>query len=337
MPGHAVTIKEIAQRAGVSVTVVSRVLNNKDGVISISPECRERVLQIIRETGYRPSAAARALAKGRTDVIGIMVQTTGERALAPHGFYAPAFAAAMVQAQRARYSAVAMFFANPAELADMPVMRESALEGVLVLDCVDAEVRGVLAERRIPAVFVNSQAEEPHDCIVADDEQGAKDAMAYLTGLGHRDIALLLPQGQHPSCRKRLTGCGAALADLGLAMRDDRIFGSAEATVAAFANGNPQGLTAVFCYSDDHLAALVTGLYRRGLRIPEDVSVVSCNDTLVASQVVPPVTSVAVPITEMARAGIVMLLERIRTGSPVPSRTFAETLVVRESCRRRRA
>lgn len=327
---RSLTIHDIAKQAGVSATVVSRVINGREGKIPISAAMRERILEIVRQTGYRPSAAARALALGQTRTLLMVVESKSQ---AGGHDYGAAFSAGMVAAQRLRYKAYALFTGQDVDLAQYPVLRETTVDGVVVMGAVRAETLREFVDRGIPLVYVNGLHEQPNDCVLADDQQGAHDAVGHLLGLGHREIALITFDSPHPSVAKRLSGYRRAHEEAGVPFREPHVFPSPEAFLSAMALRSRPTFTAAFCYSDYEMLIVLSGLAQRGLRIPDDISLVSCNDSGVARAILPALTSVAVPFEEMAVAGVEMLVERIRTGGPLPSRTLPEHLIVRESTR----
>lgn len=326
----SLTIHDIAKQAGVSATVVSRAINGREGKIPISAAVRERVLEIVRHTGYRPSAAARSLALGRTRTLLMVVES---KSSAGGHDYGAAFSAGMVAAQRLRYKAYALFSAHGVDLAQYPVLRETTVDGVVVMGAVRTETLREFADRGIPLVYVNGLHEKPDDCVLADDRQGAQAAVGHLLGLGHREVAMIASHSPHPSMANRLGGYRRAHEEAGLPFRETHVFYSPEAFLSAMAIQSRPPFSAAFCYTDYEMLVILSGLAQRGLRIPDDISLVSCNDSGVARDILPAVTSVAVPFQEMAVAGVEMLVERIRTGGPLPSRTLPEQLIVRASAR----
>ena len=327
---RSLTIHDIAKQAGVSATVVSRVINGREGKIPISAAMRERVLEIVRQTGYRPSAAARALALGQTHTLLMVVESKS----AAGGYdYGAAFRAGMVAAQRLRYKAYALFTGEDVDLAQYPVLRETTVDGIVVMGAVRAETLREFADRGIPLVYVNGLHEQPHDCVLADDRQGAQAAVEHLLGLGHQEIALIASDSPHPSVAKRLSGYRRAHEEAGMPFRATHVFPTPEAFLSAMALRPRPPFSAAFCYTDYEMLVVLSGLAQHGLRIPDDISLVSCNDSGVAKDILPALTSVAVPFEEMAVAGVEMLVERIRTGGPLPSRTLPEQLIVRASTR----
>lgn len=328
-----VTISDVAREAGVTPAVVSRLLNGREGAIPISSGKRERILEVVERTGYRPSAAARALATGSSRTIAIVVERRPGVGLGGGPDYNSAFAAATAHAHECDFNAFVMFTNGPTGLVMAPVLQQdAALDGVLFLGSISREVYDMFASRDIAVVQVNGRWEQATDCVAANDEQGGHDATRHLLELGHRRIAIVAGTSPHPSRERRLQGYRRALAEAGLDSPDAHVFLRAQDLLAAFDEPSDGRITAVFCYSDGDMLTVLTGLGSKGLKVPDDVSLISCNDSEAARAVVPAVTSVALPFEAMATTGVQMLLDRIRSGRPQPKRTFPEELIVRDSC-----
>lgn len=328
-----ITINDVAVRAGVSSAVVSRLMNGRESAIPISDQKRAHILKIIQETGYRPNAAARALAMGRSQTLAIVVEHRLGSGLGGGPNYSFAFANAIRRAHEHKFNAFVIFTTGAEGLSMAPLMQEdTALDGVLFLGSISRPVFDAFADRDVPVVQVNGRWEGEINCVAADDVQGARDGVRHLITLGHRRIAIVAGNSPHPSNARRLEGYRLAHADTRLPVDDDLIFTHAGDLLEAVRQ-QPRGtITAVFCYTDLDMLPVLSGLAQQGMRVPTDMSLVSCNDSAAATAIIPPITSVNVPFEEMAVAGLEMLLERIHTGQPVPSQTLPELLIVRDSC-----
>ncbi len=330
----------MAARAGVSHQTVSRVINRHDRV---APETRSRVLQAIQELEYVPSALARGLSSDRTHTLGMVTTDISDY------FFAQAAAGAEAEARKHGLFLIigsVEVAASGDEQSYLRLMLERRIDGlVLAQPVLDPEVSSLLTSvaGRLPLVVIAARLHLPGvDIVDVDNRQGGHDATTFLTDLGHRSIATITGPVGWPSARERLASYRAALRaaglqpDAGLVQRcpDWGLDSGRKATARLLDTGRP--FTAVFAQSDLQALGAITELRARGLRVPEDVSVIGYDDIPVASFVDPPLTTIRQPMREVGAKAIGILLQGVTaarsSARPAPrGHLLGPELVVRGS------
>jgi DNA-binding LacI/PurR family transcriptional regulator len=288
----AVTIKDVARRAGVAHTTVSRALR---GNPIISTETTNRVRKIASEMGYQPSAAARSLKTNRSQVLGVIVSSIDDP------FFSEILQGIDDIAQQSGYS---MFIAasqrdHQRERAIVRTMREHRVDGVIICSTpFSAEQSHQLQSFDIPIVVINNQsAEDYRYSIYHDDLDGSIQVMQHLIGLGHQHIAYLGFSHSGRTNMKRLSGYQSQMQASGFTIHEGYEF---EAESSDMENGRASALhfislhqrpTAVFCYNDLLAIGLMSGLQACGLKIPEDMSVSGFDNITFSAYSTPPLTT----------------------------------------------
>jgi LacI family transcriptional regulator len=317
------TIRDVAQASGVHISTVSRTFSAPH---LVNVETRNRVLACAERLGYRPNRAARALITGRTFNIGLIVADIA------NPFFPPLIKAAESQARKHDHH---IFVADTNEDAavEEELVRALAKQVDGILLC-SPRMNDALIEqlgREVPLVVINRQiAGLP--AVVMDVAQGARLAIDHLTGLGHRAIGLAAgPRGSWTSREIRRSASAAARS----AHADLTVIGPNQPTegggMAVAEQVLAAGLTAVLAYHDLMAIGLIEGLFARGIRVPEDVSVVGIDDIALSRLTRPKLTTVATPTAAAGRAAVDMLLahgDDRRTTAQVTLRT---ELVIRDS------
>jgi LacI family transcriptional regulator len=337
-PNHAngpsrVTIREVAEAAGVSIATVSRVLNGRDDV---SPETRELVSRIIRERGYTANRSARSLSAGRTGLVGVLVPMV----------YPAYFAAILSGAAEALHEQDLRLLLSPTEhehdreVSLLDRLMHGMTDGALIIlpeesseeleRLLDEGYRFVVLDPlwplngRIPSVS-------------AAHTSGADQAMRHLLGLGHRRIAQITGPRGWVATEERRRGYHAALADAGI-LPDPALEVEASPEIppgreaAGFLLDLPDPPTAIFAFNDNLAIGVLQAARARSLRVPEDLSVVGFDDVEHATIVTPMLTTVRQPLAEMGRTAV-SLLVRLLEGQRFETLhvELATRLVVRES------
>ena len=297
------TIRDVARRARVSHQTVSRVINGQENV---SAETRERVLTAVRELGYVPSAVARSLSSSRTHTLGMVTTDVSDH------FFAEAVAGAEAEARKRGYFLIIGSIEEGSEDDERTYLRlmlERRVEGLIV-----AVPRLRLAEddlladavARIPTVLVASDIDlAGADHVDIDNRRGGHEATAYLVAQKHRLIATITGPLDWPSARARLDGYRDALRDTGIPADRSLVepcvdWGLDSGRRAADRLlGSAPKLTAIFAQSDLLALGAIAALRARGMRVPQDVSVVGFDDIPVSSVFDPPLTTVRQPMREV--------------------------------------
>ena len=323
-------MEDVARAAGVSRTTVSFVLNNRNGA-RIAPETRDRVQQVAAELGYRPHGGARALASRRSSLIGLV----SEIVTSPFG--AATIRGIQDTVRRAGYT---LFIVPTSTEADMDAeafetLLKSRVEGIIYATGWNCRVRMPAQAREIPTVLVHCiDPVSGLPCVRPDEEQmGRLAAQALLEG-HHRDIGVIeLDPNDGEAAPGRRAGCEAYLEQAGIPWSTVRVavgHGTTRGGYAAAARllTDHPWLTGLVCGND----RMAMGAYDAiRLRVREDVAVIGIDDQeLIADQVHPALTTVALPFEEMGQVAVSLLLD-LMEGQEVPAETLLPGQIIRRS------
>lgn len=338
--GQRATLHDVAARAGVSVSTVSRVVT---GAVVVDPATAERVREAIADLGYRPNLLARSFRRRETHTIGLLVPDNSNpffaevaRAIEDAGF-AEGYSVVLCNSDLSAEKQAAYVDVLLAKQVDGLILASSGL--IADADVTDEtdEIRRIRAAG-VPCVVVDRDLPEtPIDQVLIDNFQGGRLVGEHLAGLGHRRIACIVGPNDLTPSAGRVAGFRQALAEHGLAIQEDLLVrgdGRPEGGAAAARQLLEIGaeFTAVFAFNDQMAAGAIGTFMRAGRRVPTDVSVVGFDDIPQAAATFPAITTIAQPIEEMGALGVRMLLERIaRPDAPWQRVELPTRLVVRES------
>ena len=297
--GGRITIKDIAERAGVSKGAVSYALNGRPGV---SDDTRDRILAIAEELGWYPNRAARALSAARADACGLVLARPA-RTIALEPFFMEFIAG--VESELASQSIALTIQLVRDVREEIAVYRrwwgEHRVDGVLMVDLrVDDPRVDELVRLGLPAVVVGPPLENSAlPCVWHDEAAVVTEAIQYLAALGHVQIAHVSGVGEFVHTRQRTSAFRAAVRDLGLEGQVLETDYSAESGARATRRllSSPAPPTAIL-FDSDLLA--VTGLgvvHQMGFAVPDDVSIIGWDDSLISQVVHPPLTAITRDIT----------------------------------------
>lgn len=342
MAGSGVSIRDVANHAGVSVGTVSNVLNRPD---IVAASTRSRVLAAIDALGFVPNDAARQLRRGRGRTLGLVVLDVAN----------PFFTDVAKGVEEATGAAgMAVIFCNSdgdlaRESAYLDLLEEQRVQGVLITPVDDANERLLrLRDRGTLVVLLDRRSTRPDVCSVSvDDRLGGELAVRHLIEMGHRRIAFVGGPGRLEQVWDRWEGALQALRDAGLSEEHLRRFDTPNLTVAAGRDaaarilGQPRSTraTAVFCANDLLALGTLQELTRQQVRVPEDIALVGYDDIDFAAAAAVPLSSVRQPRQRLGRTAAKLLLEEAndREGHQHQQVVFEPELVVRESSRHTRA
>jgi LacI family transcriptional regulator len=328
-----VTIREVAQAAGVSIATVSRVLNGRSDV---APETRELVTRVIREHGYTANRSARHLSAGRTGLAGVLVPL-----VYPAYFSAILSGAAeALDEQDLRLVLTPTDYEHDRELSLIDRLMQGLTDGALIVQpqesseeleqLLDRGFRFVVVDPLVPLAAKIASVSAAHT-------SGADQAMQHLLRLGHRRIGAITGPRGWVATEDRRRGYHAALAAAGVlpdpALEiegDFEIPGGRKAAEALLGLDEPP--TAIFAFNDNHAIGALQAARARGLRVPEDLSVVGFDDVEHATIVTPALTTVRQPLAEMGRTAVSLLMRLLeRQRFETLHVELATRLVVRDS------
>jgi LacI family transcriptional regulator len=327
------TIRDIARLSGVSIATVSRVLNDRPDV---STETREAVLEVVRRLGFSTNRSARALSAGRTGLVGVTLPIVH----APYFSFILAGAAEGLYEQDMRAILCPTLHQHEREVTLLDRLMHGTTDGaILLLPEETSEELTLLQEQRFPFVVVDPrvQLDEGIPSVTAAHASGAKRVTEHLLSLGHRRIAAITGPEGWVATEERRNGYHAALAaaaiipDPSLEMASNwMISGGYEAGAALLEKPDPP--TAIFAFNDNLAIGAMRAARARGLRVPEDLSIVGFDDTEEAAIVTPALTTVRQPLAEMGRMAVSLLVRLLDKQRVEALRVeLATRIVVRES------
>ncbi|MDR2471312.1 MAG: LacI family transcriptional regulator [Treponema sp.] len=336
-----VNIKDIARRAGMSPSTVSRVVNGKKHVNS---EKREQILRLIEETGYVPNRAARSMVLQRSFTVGIVIPDTFNM------FQRQLFSIIERHLDSFGYHTLFFFvkFNDSSEEDCLNRLKAEQPDGIIMIhEMRNPHFYEYIARTGIPAV--TSTFNYPGlAAIHVNEEQASKDAVNHLIGLGHRRIMMISGDG-FTFGRQRAEGFFQALAEADIPWDENRVvfvrhyipefgmYGMRELLLRDRGKngGGPRDFTALFAATDELAIGAIRVLSDEGVRVPEDVSVVGFDDIDIAKYMTPRLTTVSQPLAEIGE-NTALALHRQISGAGAPGleeQIVPYKLVIRESTR----
>ena len=311
-----ITIKEVAKLAGVSVSTVSRVLNN---LPDVNPQTRDLVRRVIAENGYVPNATARTLKQTNTNIICVIVK--GFQNL----FFAPIVEGIQFFIDKTDYIPLVHYIDESADevAAAVSLVSEKKALGVIFLGGSPSSKTRSIARIKVPCVLATMSARDLDmkntSSVCVDDFAAAGKAIDYLVARGHRDIAILGGRRlDRDLVWNRFNGARQRLADHGIGFDDSRYIESKfsfedayRATAAALKQEN-RAFTALFAMSDIMAIGACRAIFDHGLKVPDDVSVIGFDGIQIGRYYNPTLTSVRQPQDEIARRSASLIIQNIK-------------------------
>ena len=332
--GANASIRDVAERAGVSIATVSRAVN---GISTVAPELAERVWAAVREVGYVPNTQARALVSGRSRLLGLVVSEITN----------PFFPELVQEFENIAVELGYEVFIGSTNYDPVRTealirrMLQRSVDGVAIMTFgIEEELIQKLVERAFPLVFVDAGPDMPNIRLLkVDYGEGIREAVQHLAALGHRQIAFISGPLQMRSAVARRDAFLSAMAELGLTVPKDHVVEGTH-TMEGGIKATEQLLqavdfpTGIVCSNDMTAIGVLHGLHRTTHAVPNDVSVVGFDDIHLAQFVLPPLTTVQMSCKDLAAAAVQALRAGIEPDNPhaaqkewpIPTR-----LVVRQS------
>ncbi len=328
------TMLEVARRAGVSKATVSRVLSGNGYV---SQETKDRVFLAIEESGYRPNLLARNLAIKKTQTLGLVVTNT-----LYHGVYFSELlfhAASMTEAQGRRLILADGKHSAQEEREAIQYLLDLRCDGIIIYPrflSVD-EIDDIIQQQQQPVLVINRRLRRNSShCVYCDQKSASQQAVEKLIARGHRDIAFITGSLDSPTGIERLSGYKDALTKHGIAIRDELIV-EGKWTPATGAAGvdmlreRQVRFSALVASNDDMAVGAIKQLHAHGVSVPQQVSVIGFDDIALAPYMIPALSSVRIPVTEMIKETINRLIFMLDGGDFKYQQTFPGELIERDS------
>jgi LacI family transcriptional regulator len=334
-----VTSQDVARRAGVSRTTVSFVLNNAPG-FQISAETRKRVIEAASELGYVPDAAAQALASGRSMTIGLLLARRS-RLIAADMYLLQMMETLL---QELSYSGMRLLLevAEDYENSEsyLKLVRSNSIDGVLYSGPrLNDDALRVMVDQGVPTVLMGALPNSSYYCVDIDNYASACQAVAHLVGLGHQRIACITnAPTTYAASRERLKGYQDSLERAGLTSDLSLVRYGGFSSDSGYEQmkdllQSEKPFSAAFIASDVVAFGAMKAIKEAGRRIPEDIALVGFDDVPLASFLDPGLTSIHLPVADLAHRASQMLIQLVHGKTPAECHVILDThLTVRESC-----
>lgn len=329
------TIRDVAQRAGVSVATVSATIN---GSAFVTPPLRERVQRAIIALNYHPDGIARSLKVRFTQTVGLIISDITN----------PFFTSLVRGVEDVAHGhGYAVTLCNTDESLEkertyLTLLRSRRVDGMIMAPAGSVEdYHRFVVQANVPLVFIDRRVPTfPADIVVVDNVGGARQLVEYLIGLGHRRIGIIVGLPQISTSQERLEGYRLALERAGIPLDptiqrtgDSRLAGGYQAGLALLSLDPPP--TAIFATNNLMAIGLMRAIAERGLQCPSDLSVASFDDFEWASVFRPRLTVVAQPTYEMGVRAAELLFSRLTKAYTAEPReiVLSPQFIIRDSCR----
>lgn len=310
------TIKDVAKKAGVHPSVVSRVLN-KDVTLKIKKETRERILETVNELGYVPNHAARNLKKNQTNMIGMIIPDFS------NPVYSSIIHGAENKAAQEGYTLLVYSKKHIAKShSSFSHLIEGRIDGLLIATLeLDDKALKELAELDKPFILVNRSAEGFDNYVLLDDEHAGYIAADHLISLGHTKIAHITGPFETGTGLKRYYGFKNRLETAGINLTPEYVRKGQYSLESGHEQMNhllklQEPPTAVFTANIMIALGAMRAAQENGLTIPDDISIIGMHDVAFAPTLNPSLTTVNMPLYEMGEAAMQKIIENIRTKRP---------------------
>ena len=323
----AITVRDVAALAGVSLTTVSNVLNRPDRVAT---DTLDRVRGAIDELGYIRNDAARALRLGKSKAVGLVISESTSP------FYADVIRAADTTLAASGYSSLVGSAYHDVSAAErlIRLFEAQRVSGLLINPFTDTlPVLEVLIRRGVPVVHVDAKAPHPGHCSVTTDHlAGGRMAIQHLAALGRRRIALVRGLAEVSQITLRMDGARNTCRELGIECEEIVaptyfVRGGIHAGGVIAGRSKSNRPDAVFAANDILAMGIVSALVERGVKVPEDIAVVGYDDTDFAMAARVPLTTLRQPASDIGARAATLLLEEIEH---YPEHQHEETVVLPE-------
>ena len=328
------TIKDIAREAGVSITTVSRVLNNK--AEGMSKETREKVLKVMADLNYQPNKLARGLVTKRSNMLGLIVPNIS------NPFFPELCRGAEDEANQRNYSLIICNSDDQSQKEEnyLRLLQEQQVDGILLSskNKLSQSSKEQLESGKIAYVLFDRGGEASnHSGVFLDNDKGGYIAGKHLADLGHTNIACMTGPLEILNAQQRLSGFQRALAEASIELPKSFILvGDFQMEVAyhiakKFLQHN--SVTAIFASNDLMACGIYQAAHELGLQIPEQLSIVGFDDIPLVTALIPKLTTVRQDTYEMGRKAIELLINEIENNSS-EGVVFEPSLIVRESTKK---
>jgi LacI family transcriptional regulator len=333
------TMRDVALLAGVSTATVSHVIN---GSKNISAETTERVLQAISQVNYKPNTLAKSLRMGQSHTIGVLVEdirglpvasiVSGiSETLAKGGYKTILHDLHLLEKLYNQYEQIGSYRQRIND--GLSLLQSANVDGIIYVAMHDRHLDYLFDEMDIPLVFAYSHGTEKDTYITYSNRDSAADIIRFLIGKGHKHIAVIAGHPHSYPTAQRLLGIQMAMQQAGLSLPQEYIrYGNWEYESGMVQTGEllrlPIRPTAIFAMNDLMAAGCMAVLTSEGLRIPQDIAVAGFDNREIAEYLQPPLTTVALPTTEIGVQAALHIIDMISNPRIHPAREIINCSIV---------
>ena len=331
-----ITIKDVAKESGFSIATVSYVINDSK---KIPEDTRNKIFESINKLGYEPNLNARNLVKNESRLIGIIasMQVDNKRSIfTENPFFQEFFSGVEYKAQQIGYNT--LILATKDEVSAIRMLKNNYLAGVIALGEIDEKIYELLEKINAPVVLIDNMVSSNKFCYInSKDEEGAYIATTHLIEAGHREIAFITGGLDHSIIyTERFLGYKRALKEHNISFKSEYIFqnklsyeGGIEAAKALMKN--IPTITSGFCISDIMALGIIKGLYKEGLYVPKNFSLVGFDDIKSSEYFIPGLTTIKQDVFHKAEMAVEIIINNISKDKKINKYVEQVSLVKRES------
>lgn len=332
------TLKDIAEQAGVSASTVSRVINNNSRNAA-SPEVRDRIWEIVKRSGYTPNSSAQRLRKNTAEKEEPSHSLACLFARSPDAITNPFFTtlAHSIEQEAYKRNYVLKYSFSSIDIESSyayHLVNNNQVDGAVILGRCDKNTLSFFKKHFNYVIYVGiNSLNARYDQVLCEGFSTTKTALDYILSLGHKKIAYI----GETEREERFSSYCQILKENGIEPDDRFISDIVMSTDGGYSGARNLlkktcDFTAVYCPGDFTALGVLKAFQEAGLRVPQDVTVVSTDNLELTQYFTPKLTTVHIPLEEMGRAAAKILIDRISGGHTIPSRTlFPPRLVIRES------
>ncbi|OBZ17846.1 LacI family DNA-binding transcriptional regulator [Bacillus sp. FJAT-26390] len=328
----ATTIYDVAKEAGVSIATVSNAINGKG---KVSSKKRDEIFKVMERLQYQPSVIASALMGKKTYTIGLLIPDVS------NPFFSEIARSVEDLAHSEGYSVIVCSTDNKDDRVEkyIRLLEQKSVDGILIGTGVEnADILKQLAEKSLPIVMIAREAVAmPVHSVLTDDFKGGSIAAEHLLGCGHRSMAVLSENFKVTSSFERVRGFRFALFEAGIALDDASIIScnssikDGKRAAAALIRGENRP-SAIFCCNDLLAIGALQAAKEAGVRVPEQLSIIGFDDTILSTVTNPALTTIAQPMDQMVKLAFDLLIRSVENTDEIKQRIVMQPeLIVRES------
>lgn len=324
-----ITIKDVAQQAGVSISAVSKAMNNST---ELNAATKEHILQIAKQLNYIPNVNGRNLKAKETRTVGLFVPSMKGR------FFEVLTDSVLSECEKNGYELIAFFDKNPEAAAARLLNRQ--IDGAILMNpSLDARHIEQMKKYKMPVVFLNREEQgDRMGSVLFDSYHDGKIAGKYLLSLGHKQFGYIMGPDYYYDSRMRVRGFEDAVRQAGGEIREDHIWqghyarSDSRKAISDYLDRGGKMPGALLAINDYSAIGCVEALLQHGIKVPEEVSIIGCDDIDIAEFMTPPLTTIHLSLGAMGRLAVEQLLHLIRNDDRGTIKYLNGNIVIRDSC-----